>query len=689
MAGNLKGITIEFQGDTTKLDKALRDVDKSTRDIDSELKKVNTALKFNPTSVELWRQKQDLLKQKITETKTRLDALKAAQKQMDDNKVDKNSEQYKTLRREIITTESKLKTFKGQLAAVGNVNLRAASEQMKAIGSKATAAGNAMRGVSKAAAAVAASIGLLTKKSAKWADDIVTQSKVYGVSTKELQKYNAAADLVDVKAEAIVATHRKLERNMLNAALGSKKQALAFEELGIEYKNADGSLRDGDKVWQDTIKALSKMENVTERDAYAMALMGRSATDLNPLILDGAEGYEILAKAMEKYDLDFVDEDTLKRANDFNDQMDLMKAVTYIAFQNIGAELAGVFLPALKKVVDWVGNLANWISKLNPNLVATVGVIAGIVAVIAPLLLAFGAISTALGVITGALASLLAGPIIPIVAAITALGAAFAAAYTQSEPFREAVNGIAQILVSAFAPVIKHIVSEMKALFGVVKQTALEVVNDLAPVFQALLPVFAAVAKFIAGALKNKFDLIIGTIKVFCAIVRTVAKIFAVTFSAVVSTASSAIARIKNVFGRVKQILTHPFEAAANAIKGIVSKIKGFFNFSVKAPHIPLPHFGINPKGWKIGDLVKGKIPSLSVKWYAKGGIFDNPSLIGVGEAGPEAVVPLDKLWDKLDNMGGITVNVYGSDNMSVNDLAAAVEKRIIALQKRRRLAWQ
>ena len=79
------------------------------------------------------------------------------------------------------------------------------------------------------------------------------------------------------------------------------------------------------------------MTNETERDAYAMALMGRSATDLNPLIEDGAEGYKLLTDAMQKYDLDFIDDETLQKANDFNDQIDIMKSVTMIALQNIGS----------------------------------------------------------------------------------------------------------------------------------------------------------------------------------------------------------------------------------------------------------------------------------------------------------------------------------------------------------------
>ncbi|MBQ2157506.1 MAG: hypothetical protein II443_02930, partial [Oscillospiraceae bacterium] len=83
MAGNIKGITISFRGDTSKLDKSLRQINNETRSIDKELNQVNKSLKFNPTNVELWRQKQQLLTQKVSETKEKLDLLKQAQAQMD------------------------------------------------------------------------------------------------------------------------------------------------------------------------------------------------------------------------------------------------------------------------------------------------------------------------------------------------------------------------------------------------------------------------------------------------------------------------------------------------------------------------------------------------------------------------------------------------------------------------------
>ena len=80
---------------------------------------------------------------------------------------------------------------------------------------------------------------------------------------------------------------------------------------------------------------------------------------------------------------------------------------------------------------------------------------------------------------------------------------------------------------------------------------------------------------------------------------------------------------------------------ARDIVKGIIDTIKGFFNFSISWPHIPLPHFSISPAGWQVGDLLKGSIPSLGIEWYATGGVFNGASIIGVGEAGPEAVVPL------------------------------------------------
>ena len=608
MAGNIKGITIEFNGDTTKLDKALRQINNNTKSLDRELKQVDKALKFNPTSVELWRQKQQLLTQKVEETKSKLDALKQAQAQMDASGVDKTSKEYRDLQRDIIVTENQVKTFEGQLRKVGNVNLRATSEQFKALGDKLTSAGQAMRGISTAAAAVTAAIGALTVKSGKWADDINTMSKVYSIGTRDLQQYSAAADLVDVSVETIAKSHVKLEKNMLSAANGSKNQAAAFEALGVSVTNADGSLRDGDAVWQDTIKALGSMENETERDAYAMQLMGRSAAELNPLIEDGGETYKQVADTMAKYGLDFIDQETLDQANQFNDSLDMMKAIGMVAFQQLGTQLAAYLAPAMEKVVDVVGRLAQWFSNLSPRTQAIIAGIAAVVAVVSPLLIGLGKVSFAISSIMSLMATL--GP---------------------------AIGGI----VASLGPVI--------------------------------LIIGAVVA---AGVLLYKnWD-------------EITAK--AIAFKdGVIATFNAFKASVSATFNAIKTAIVTPIQTAINTVKGIIDRIKSWFPIKIGNifSNIKLPHFKLSGK-FSLKDMT---VPHLSVSWYKTGGIFDNPSVIGVGEAGPEAVVPLDKFWDRLDNLRGetnIVININGADR-DPREIAEEVKRVLIMETNQRRLAWQ
>lgn len=121
MAGNVKGITVEIGGDTTKLGKALENSEKQSRNLQKELKQVNTALKFNPSNIELLTQKQKLLTSQIEATKEKLETLKEAEAQVEAqfNAGEIGEEQFRAFQREIIETESKLKTYQAQLEETG------------------------------------------------------------------------------------------------------------------------------------------------------------------------------------------------------------------------------------------------------------------------------------------------------------------------------------------------------------------------------------------------------------------------------------------------------------------------------------------------------------------------------------------------------------------------------------------
>ena len=641
MAGSIKGITIEFRGDTTKLDSALRNINNETKKLDQELRNVDKALKFNPTSVELWQQKQQILTEKIEKTKEKLDALKQAQAKMDAEGVDKNSEEYRKLQREIIETESKLKTFEGQLKKIGNVNLRAASEQFKEMGNKLQSAGQAMQGLSMAAAAVTAAIGALTVKSGKWADDLNTMSKQYSLNTQELQLYSAAADLVDVSVDAIAKSHLKLEKSMSSAAKGTGASAEAFEKLGVSVTDSNGNLRDGDEVWQDTIKALGQVTNETERDALAMQLMGKSASELNPLIEDGGETYKNVADTMAKYHLDFIDQETLDKANQFNDELDTMKMIGSVALQTIGTQLAGYLAPALEKVVEVVGRVAEWLTSLSPQTQTIIAAIAAAVAVLAPLLIGLGKVSFAISSILSLMATV--GP---------AIGGVLAA-----------MGPIALVIAAVVAAGVL-----LYKNWDTIKAKAIELKNKLVETWNNIKTAASTAWNAVKDAVLNA--------------VKTLQTSLSNMWNTIKTTATTA-------WNNIKSAITKPIETAKDTIKGIIEKIKGFFPVSIGnvVGHLKLPHFKLTGKF----SIVPPSVPKFSVSWYKKGGIFDSPSLIGIGEAGPEAVVPLDKLWEKLDNIQGetnIVINVNGA-NASPMEIAEEVKRVLIRETNQRRLAWQ
>ena len=632
MAGSIKGITIEFNGDTTKLDKALRQVNNETRSIDKELRQVDKALKFNPKNIDLLRQKQTLLTNKISETKQKLDLLKQTQAKVDSGEIEMSAEDYRKLQREIIETESKLKTFNGQLdktsKTIKGMDMQNVSEKFKGIGEGLTNAGNAMKPISAAGAAVTAGLGAMAVKAGATADDLNTLSKVTGIGTKDLQKYSAAADLVDVSVEALAKGNQKLKQNMYNASQGSKTQQKAFDALGVSITDSNGNLRDSDEVFQDVITALGKVENETERDALAMKLMGKSATELNPLIADQGETYKNVSDTLKKYNLDYIDQETLDKANQFNDSIDTMKAIGTVAFQTVGAQLAGYLAPALEKIVDLFGRFASWLGNLSPQVLTIVGIIGSVIAVIAPLLLILGKISFAISSITGLMGT---------------LGLSFGAI---AGPIGIAIAAIAAII--AIGVLLYKNWDKIKAKAAEIKKNLIQTWNSI---------------KANVTAAVNRLKATVST-----------------AWNSIKSTASSK-------WNAIKDAITKPIQTAKDKIKGIIDKIKGFFPIKIGNifGHIDLPHFKLSGSF----SLKNKTVPTLSVDWYKTGGIFDSPSIIGIGEAGPEAVVPLDKLWSKLDAMQSGQTNYFYITGDDPKQIAKEVEKILIRNTKNKRLAFE
>ena len=153
----------------------------------------------------------------------------------------------------------------------------------------------------------------------------------------------------------------------------------------------------------------------------------------------------------------------------------------------------------------------------------------------------------------------------------------------------------------------------------------------------------------------------------------------------IVNPIKSAFDTVKSVFSGIYNTIKSWIDKAKNFVKGAIDAIKGFFNFKVDLPKIKLPHFSIKPKDWELGDLLKGKIPKLGIEWYAKGGVFDEPTIFptasgfkGVGEAGAEAVAPISVLQNYVSDAVRTENTVLAGKFDELMELLAVMLQQVI-----------
>lgn len=588
MAGNrIKGITIEIGGDTTKLSDSLKGIDKSLKNTQSQLKDVDKLLKLDPKNTDLLKQKQELLGKQVQTTKERLEELKKAQAQMDANGVDKNSDQYKALQREIVATEQELKNAQKASQDFGNV----LSQQLKSLAGDMQNLSEKTRGLSTAAGGMATGMVAMAVNAGKTADDLLTLSRNTGFSVEELQKMQYASDLVDVSMDQMTGSVQKLTKQM---ASGNK----AFDTLGVAITDENGNMRDAVDVWYDSLDALSKVEDGTLRDQLSMELFGKSAMDMSGIVDDGGEALKNLGQEAEDMGL-ILSEDAVGAAGAFNDELDKLKGQATQAFFEAGSALAETLLPMLGDLITKVSEVIMWFSDLDGNTQTVILTILGLVAAISPV----------------------AGLISGIITVVSGLSAAFTFFLSP-----------AGLVVAAIAAIIAIGVALWQN-WDTVKTKAAELWSTISQKFNAIK-------------------------------------------TTITDTITQAWQTVTQKFESIKTTIGEKIEGAKEKVRGAIEAIKGFFNFQISWPHIPLPHFSAtgsaNPLDW-----LKGGLPRISIEWYAKamqnGMILNSPTIFGMqngkllggGEAGAEVVVGANSLYSMIQSAMG-RQSVTAPINLSV-----------------------
>lgn len=616
MAGSrIKGITIEIDGNTTKLTDSLKSVDKSLKDTQANLKDVDRLLKLDPSNVDLLKQRQQLLGDAIKSTKERQEelkkALEQAQKAGDTNA---NQQAQQALQREIIETTEKLKDLENAY--------KKSSPTLQSISSKTGELAEKTKGLSAAAGVAAGGMLYMAQQAGATADELLTTAQQTGFSVEELQKLKYASDLVDVSYEQMTGSIAKLTRNMTT-------ENKALQTLGVSVTDQNGKMRAATDVWYDAIAALGQVENGTERDQLAMELFGKSAGEMAGIVDDGGAKLRALGEEAAAAGL-IMSEDAVNDAGLFNDALDRLKATAEQSFASAGATLAETLIPTLEKLVEVVSSVLTWFANLDGTTQTVILTVLGLVAAISPVL---GLISTLTGLAAALNVAMLPmiGTIALIVAGIAAVIAIGVTLYKNWDEIKKKAIELWQNLTATFTNIWHSITDRVTAIWQTVTST----------------------------------------------------------------------------FNSIKEAIMRPIQAAVEFVKGVVDKIKKFFSFHIELPHIKLPHFGIYPPGWKLGDLLKGSIPRLGIEWYAKamddGMILDSPTIFGAangrllagGEAGPEVVVGANSLMNMIQkaarpNMSS-SVNVAVTVNGNVENydaLAQTIGEKLQQQMARQAKAW-
>ena len=325
----------------------------------TEMAKVTSAFMANENSSKALKAQNKVLTQQMEELNNKAEIQRKRLDELDKAGVDPTSAAYQRLVQDLNKTETEMNKTAAQIdqntEKLKNHG-KTAEEAHAKHAEAAKKAATAVAGVVSAVAGVITGLAKLTLDAAEAADELQTLSTKTGISTAELQKMQYAAGTVDVEVETIAGAMGKLTKNMDAAASGTGAAADAFKSLGVEVKNSDGSFRDRNEVFQETIAALGQIPDEVQRDATAMAIFGKSAQELNPLILGGAEALAELGTHAEEAGL-ILSEGALSDLSQLSDRFGVLKQTVGLAGQQFLAQFAAPLTNAINTVIGAVERL--------------------------------------------------------------------------------------------------------------------------------------------------------------------------------------------------------------------------------------------------------------------------------------------------------------------------------------------
>lgn len=581
------------------------------------------------------------------------------------------------------------------LAAAGQLNLAdAAATTVQMMGSFGLGAGDATRianALAGAANASSADVSDLTQAMSQCS----AQASLAGWSLEDTAAALALFADHGVKgSDAGTSLKTMLQR----LAAPTDQAAEAIAAYGLNIRDSNGKMKDISGIADELTGKLGGLSDA-ERDAALQTIFGSDASRAAAILMQsGSEG---LAKYIAATN-DATAAETMANAQkgELSWALENMGGAVESASIAFGTALA----PAITAVAGVIGNVAEAFASLPAGVQTGIAVVLALVAALGPLLMVIGSVVAALPAISEGFAMLggaLAIPLAPaaaVVAAIAAIAAAIYAAWTTSETFRAAVmagvdaisskvqeicaflapyvqafldqivstvqvamdtlgptiGAVLTVIVSTVVPILTSIMDTVAQVLATILATVTNVMAAVSTVIQGAWQIISGIFQTVLGAIlavttgdftmlqQGVTSIMQGTMVAINGVMQTILSIVSGAWNAVkavfIGVCNAVSGAISGAFNGIKSVIDSTMNGAKSTVSGALSAISGFFaGLHLQFPHINLPHFSIS------GDfsLVPPSVPSISVSWYRTGAIAMGASVVGIGEAGPEAVVPL------------------------------------------------